>query len=66
MSRFLAFSYGMYPLPAASKENIHSKAILNNLKNLRLVQKGDVIIIAERRMSDKPGETDSMGVMTIE
>lgn len=66
VSRFLAFSYGMYPLPAAREENIHSKAILNNLKNLRLVQKGDVIIIAERRMSDKPGETDSMGVMTIE
>jgi pyruvate kinase len=64
--RFLSFSYGMYPFKVPNQKSTQASEIMKNLKALRLVQIGDTIIIAERRMSDKPGETDSMGVMTIE
>lgn len=66
VSRFLSLSYGMYPLQTKKTKSILPKEIMKNLKALKLVQRGDTIVVAERRLSDKPGETDGMGVMTIE
>jgi pyruvate kinase len=64
--RFLTFSYGMYPFQTHKKTSTQTTELRKKLKSLGLVESGDMIIIAERRISEKSGETDSMGIMTIE
>lgn len=64
--RFLALSYGMYPMQTDKKNQNQSGIIVKKLKKLGFVRKGDNIVIAERRLSDQPGETDSMGILTVE
>ncbi len=64
--RFLTLSYGMHPLLTQKRNTNQPASIMRNLKSLNLVGKNDIIITAERRLSSKPGETDSMAVMTVE
>lgn len=64
--QFLTFSYGMYPFATTIKTGNHAGAMVKNLKELGLVRKKDILIIAERRLSNQPGETDAMSVLTVE
>ncbi len=64
--RFLMFSYGLYPFQTHKKSTSLLSELRKKLKRLGLVHSGDTIIIAERRISEQSGETDSMGIMTIE
>lgn len=63
--RFLTLSYGMHPFQLETNRGIPSSELRRKLIKLGLVSSGDTIIIAERRISDRSGETDSMGIMTI-
>lgn len=64
--QFLNLSYGMYPFATSMITGNHAGAMVKGLKQLGLVHKKDILIIAERRLSKQPGETDSMAVMTVE
>lgn len=63
---FLAFSYGVYPFLVSNKAQSRPEAALRKIKVFRLVEKGDAIIITERRFSWRPGETDSLHVVVID
>lgn len=62
---FLNFSYGVHPFLVKKKSDEHPEVLLKVLKDLHLAGKGDTVIITERRLSDRPGETDSMGIVTL-
>ncbi len=62
---FLNFSYGVQPF-FLNKEITHDpRAIFKSLKKYRLVKKGDTVILTERRLSPHPGDTDSLGIVTL-
>jgi pyruvate kinase len=60
----LAFSYGVYPFEVR-KEDTNTENILRSIKEMHLVKKGDRVIMTERRLSTKMGETDSFAMATI-
>jgi pyruvate kinase len=62
---FLNFSYGVHPFLLNKKITHDPRAIFKNLKKLRLVKKGDTVIVTERRLSPHPGDTDSLGIVTL-
>jgi pyruvate kinase len=62
----LAFSYGVQPfLVDKPIRNNHPK-ILRILKKADLIAKGDTLVMTDRLLSDRPGETDSLGIVTLE
>ncbi len=63
---FLNFSYGVYPFFVKGIGSKKVEVILKNIKESRLAQKGDTIVITERRFSPHAGETDSLGIVTLE
>ena len=63
---FLNFSYGVHPFLIKKKSAASPENMFKSIKNLDLVKKGGKVIITERRLSDRPGETDSLGIVTIE
>jgi len=62
---FLNFSYGVHPFFLNKKVTHDPKAIFENLKKHRLVKSGDTVILTERRLSPHPGDTDSLGIVTL-
>ncbi len=62
---FLNFSYGVHPFHLNKKTTHDPHAIFKNLKQARLVKKGDTLILTERRLSPHPGDTDSLGIVTL-
>jgi len=62
---FLNFSYGVQPFFLNKKITHDHQAIFKNLKKYRLVKKGDTVILTERRLSSHPGDTDSLGIVTL-
>ena len=63
---FLAFSYGVFPFSVAKKSQSRPEAVLKRVKAARLVDKGDAVVITERRFSWRPGGTDSLHVVVID
>ncbi len=62
---FLNFSYGVQPFFLNKKITHDPHAILKNLKKCHLLKKGDTVILTERRLSPHPGDTDSLGIVTL-
>jgi len=62
---FLNFSYGVQPFFLNKKISHDPHAIFKYLKNFHLVKKGDTLILTERRLSDHPGDTDTLGIITL-
>jgi len=62
---FLNFSYGVHPFILNKKMSHEPKVILKNLSKAYLTKKGDTIIVIERRLSSHPGDTDSLGIVTL-
>ncbi len=62
---FLNFSYGVQPFLMKKNDIKQPMVALKIIKSLHLAKKGDTVIITERRLSDRPGETDSLGIVTI-
>ncbi len=62
---FLNFSYGVQPFFLNKKITHAPQAIFKNLKKYRLVRNGDTVILTERRLSSHPGDTDSLGIVTL-
>jgi len=62
---FLNFSYGVQPFLLNKKITHDPHTIFKNLKKERLVKKGDTVILTERRLSPHPGDTDSLGIVTL-
>lgn len=63
---FLNFSYGVFPMLIEKKSDKHPSIILKTIRDCGLAKKGDTVIITERRLSPYQGETDSMGIVTLE
>lgn len=63
---FLAFSYGVYPFFVVKKSQSRPEAVLRKVKAAHLVDKGDAVVITERRFSWRPGGTDSLHVVVID
>jgi pyruvate kinase len=66
VSELLNFSYGVYPFLTDKKNARRPEAIIRTVKAAGLLKKGDTVIISERRFSSQPGNTDSLGVMTLD
>ena len=62
---FLNFSYGVQPFFLNKRITHHPQAIFKNLKKNRMVKSGDTVILTERRLSPHPGDTDSLGIVTL-
>ena len=62
---FLNFSYGVQPFFMSKKVAHDPKAVIRVLKKYQLVKQGDTVILTERRLSPHPGDTDSLGIVTL-
>jgi pyruvate kinase len=62
---FLNLSYGVHPLLFNKKITHDPAAMFRKLKKHRLVKTGDTLILTERRLSSHPGDTDSLGIVTL-
>jgi len=62
---FLNLSYGVQPFFLNKKITHDPHAIFKNLRKYRLVKNGDTVILTERRLSPHPGDTDSLGIVTL-
>lgn len=62
---FLNFSYGVQPFLFDKRITHDPRAIFKYLKKNRLVKNGDTLILTERRLSPHPGDTDSLGIVTL-
>lgn len=63
---FLTFSYGVYPFFINNKKTSWHDIILDFIKNISLVKKGDKVILTQRRFAKQKGGTDSLGIINIE
>lgn len=63
---FLPFSYGVYPFFIKNKKAGWHDLILDFIKNVSLVKKGDKVILTQRRFAKQKGGTDSLGIITVE
>ncbi len=61
----LAFSYGVHPFFVHKVIRNDAPKILSIVRNAGLTAKGDTIVMTDRRLSHKPGETDSLGIVTL-
>jgi len=66
MAEFLNFSYGVYPIGIHKVKDKLPETIVSVVRKSHLVRKGDTVVITERRFSPIPGETDSLGIVTLE
>ena len=62
---FLRFSYGVFPLCMDTGPGEWRRRLISLLKDARLVQGGDRIILTEGKYAGAMGGTDSMGIITI-
>ena len=62
---FLNFSYGVQPFLSDRKITHDPQAIFKGLRKYHLVKDGDTVILTERRLSPHPGDTDTLGIVTL-
>jgi pyruvate kinase len=63
---FLPFSYGVHPFFISKKSGKWHRIILEFIKGISLVKKGDTVILTQRRFASERGGTDSIGILTVE
>jgi pyruvate kinase len=65
---FLSFSYGIYPLTLDknTKPEFLANYLIKALREESLAVNGDIVVITERRLSDRRGETDSLSIITLD
>ncbi len=63
--RFLGLSYGVHSVLIDEQIRNNPVALLKHIQLRGLIKKGDTIIITERRLSNKPGDTDSLGIIKL-
>ncbi len=66
VAHFLTFSYGVIPFVIPKGEFDWSKNIMDFLKEKKLVQKGEYIILTEGYLRKKVGGTDSLRIIQID
>jgi len=62
---FLTLSYGVYPFFTENKTNSWHDILLDFIKKVSLVKKGDKVILTQRRFAKQKGGTDSLGIITM-
>ncbi len=62
---FLCFSFGVYPIHMENKQKSWHDLILRYIKKRNMVEKGDAVILTQRRFKKEKGSTDSLGIITI-
>jgi pyruvate kinase len=62
---FLNFSYGVQPFFLNKKITHDPHAVFKDLQKRHFLKKGDTVILTERRLSPHPGDTDSLGIVTL-
>ena len=65
ISEFLFFSYGVCPTIMETAHTGWRDSILGKLKEEKLVQKGEYVIMTEGRFSKGEGSTDSLSIITV-
>jgi pyruvate kinase len=63
--QFLNFSSGVYPFVMTNTSTSWHAPILTFITSADLVKKNDKVILTQRRFSEKPGGTDSFGILTV-
>lgn len=66
MAEFLNLSKGVYPFIIDKPSQKDPEIVLEIARKLGLVKKDDTVILTERRLSSVAGETDSLGIVTLE
>ena len=62
---FLRFSYGVFPVMMDTGTREWHRRLISLLRDSRLVQKGDRVILTEGKYAGVTGGTDAMGIITI-
>ncbi len=62
---FLCFSFGVYPIHMENKQKSWHNLILKYIKEKNMVEKGDIVILTQRRFEEEKGSTDSLGIIAI-
>ena len=65
-SKFLAFSYGIYPFCIKNKIDNWPKTIMKFIKDLKLIKSGERLILTEGLASSPVGGTDSLRIITVQ
>ncbi len=65
-SKFLAFSYGVYPFWIKNKVDNWPKTIMKFIKDLKLIKSGERLILTEGLASSPVGGTDSLRIITVQ
>ncbi|MEA3487575.1 MAG: pyruvate kinase alpha/beta domain-containing protein, partial [Thermodesulfobacteriota bacterium] len=65
ISDFLFFSYGVCPTIMETAHTGWRENILGKLKDEKLVQEGEYVIMTEGRFSKGEGSTDSLSIITV-
>lgn len=64
-SKFLMFSYGVYPFLVASDKEIVPREMVKYIKARDMIRSGEKVVVTQRQFSHIPGETDVMGIITV-
>jgi len=62
---FLFFSYGVHPTVMETAHTGWCDSILGKLKEKKLAQRGEYVIMTEGRFSKGEGSTDSLSIITV-
>ena len=62
---FLYFSYGVYPVMEERATGAWFDMIIDALKDGKLVERGDRVVLTEGRFAKGEGSTDSLAIITI-
>ena len=61
---YLSLSFGVYSFVHPHSHQV--EVILKDIQHFNLAKPGDIIVITERGISDKPGDTDTLEILTLE
>ncbi len=64
--RFLMFSYGVYPFFIPSEAKILPRETIKFIKSHGMIKKGEKVVVTQRQFSHIHGETDIMGIITVQ
>jgi len=62
---FLFFSYGVHPTVMETAHTGWRDSILGKLKEKKLAQRGEYVVMTEGRFSKGEGSTDSLSIITV-
>ena len=62
---YLSLSYGVHPFLLKHESDKRLDLIFKNVLARGLARKGEKVIVTERRLSPRPGDTDSLTIVTL-